>query len=196
MLGLPYLPMQDFADNPSSRIFWANIPIEKAHSYLLYRHDSDANRLLAQLKYNHRPDLGRWLGRMMARELRPKGFFTDVECIIAVPLHWRRHWSRGYNQSYELACGVAEVTGLPLLRRQVRRVRNNESQTRKSGEERIQNVQNLFIARPALPYRHVLLVDDVLTTGSTLTSCAKALLQANPDVRFSILTLARAFLIP
>lgn len=145
-----------------------------------------------KLKYLHRPDLGRWMGQTMARDLLPKGFFEDVEALMYVPLHWQRQWSRGYNQSRLVAFGIAEVTGLPVLKGAVWRLRNNESQTSKSSEERQKNVRDLFQAKPGIPFRHVLLIDDVLTTGATLSSCAEAISRQNPDMCFSILTWAKA----
>lgn len=192
LMMLPYIPIKDFYDNPTARLFWAKIPVERAHSYIRYHNEWDSHRLLMFLKYNHRPDIGRWMGRLMARDLHSMGFFEDMDCIAAVPLHWKRQMKRGYNQSIELARGVADITGLPLVRRQIVRLRNNSTQTRKSMEERIENVESLFHVKSRLPYHHILLIDDVLTTGATLTACAKAILQHNPEMKVSILTLAKA----
>ena len=91
-----------------------------------------------------------------------------------------------------LAKGISEVSTLPVVENCVRRICNNPTQTNRSASERIVNVEDVFSAMPNLPYHHVLLVDDVLTTGATLTSCAKAIQRQNPDVVFSILTLAKA----
>lgn len=192
LLELPYVACNDFYDNPVARLLWENVPLERAHSLFYYRHDSDSHLLLVRLKYEHRPELGRWAGRFMADTLLPCGFFDGVDAVVAVPLHWRRQWQRGYNQSLMLARGISEATGLPLLRGWVRRIRNNETQTHKMPAERIRNVENLFRSRPGMPCRHVLLVDDVLTTGATLTACARAMVAANPQLRISVLTLARA----
>lgn len=192
LLQLPYVGKEDFYDNPSSRLFWGRIPVERVYSFIRYRHDSESHNLLTSLKYRHRPDLGVWLGELIARELLPRDFFEDVDCIVAVPLHWRRHLHRGYNQSIELARGISKTTGIPLLRHVVERVRNNKSQTRMSTHERMQNTQHLFCSRSSLSGRHVLLVDDVLTTGATLLACAQAIMATSEDIRISILTLARA----
>ena len=192
LLSLDYLPEGDFYDNPSARLFWGKVAVERVHSYLLYRSSSAVSTLLMQLKYNHRPDLGLWLGRQMAHELQPRGFFEGIDGIVPVPLAWQRLLKRGYNQSLMLARGVSEVTGLPVVADMVRRKRNNPSQTRLSGEERIQNAQDLFVACKKERHHHVLLVDDVLTTSATLVSCAQAISMANAGMRFSILTLGRA----
>lgn len=192
LVGLPYLIEDDFSEGPLARLFWGKIPIAKAWCYIKYGQDSESQNLIHKLKYVHRPDLGVWLGRLMARELRSKGFFDGVDSIVAVPLHWRRQWKRGYNQSLQLALGVSAETGIPIIRRKVRRIRNNESQTHMTTPQRIENTQNLFRAHGNLGCKHVLLIDDVLTTGATLTACAQAIMATSPGIRFSVLTLARA----
>lgn len=190
LVAMPYMHIEDFRTNPVCRLFWGKFPIERAHCYLKFH--GEVRQMLHQLKYQHRMDVGREMGRIMASVLMPHGFFNGIDCIVPVPLHWIRHFRRGYNQSLELARGVAEVTGIPVLRCQVVRVRNNSSQTRMSATERIGNTQGLFRCRTVLPNRHVLIIDDVLTTGSTITACAQAILQKNPETKFSILTLAKA----
>lgn len=191
LMHLSYVDCNDFYDNPVSRLFWAKIPIEKATSHIFYDHYSDSHRLLVQLKYNHRPDIGLYMGRMMALNLEPKGFFQGIEAIVPVPLHWKRQLKRGYNQSRQLALGISAVTHIPVLRGLVVRIRNNESQTNKSFEDRFENVKNLFKAKHDASLHHILLIDDVLTTSATLLACASAIHQANPDIRMSILTLAK-----
>ncbi|MBQ9559629.1 MAG: ComF family protein [Bacteroidaceae bacterium] len=188
---LPYLLSEGWENNLSARLFWGQIPVERAYSHILYEPESDSHRLLMQMKYNHRPDLCRWVGHMLAENLQPGGFFEGIEAIVPVPLHWRRLWKRGYNQSFEMALGVSDLTRLPILKHAVKRVRNNVSQTHMSASERIRNVQGLFRALSGLPCHHILLVDDVLTTGATLSACARAISDANSQVRFSFLTLAR-----
>lgn len=182
----------DFYANEMAGLFWGKIPIERAFSYVQYSPEGLAHRVLMALKYGHWPDLGVFFGRMMARDLLPKGFFQDVDCIVPLPLHWKRHMARGYNQSAQLAKGIAEMTGLPIAKGYVRRVRNNETQTHKTAAERLKNVEGVFRLRRPIPYHHILLVDDVLTTSATLTSCAQAIHKQQPDVVFSVLTLARA----
>lgn len=186
---LPYTRWTDHVINPASQLLLAHLPLAKATSYLFYR--DAVHQLVHQLKYGHRPDIGYHMGRFMALELQPTGFFQGIEGIVPVPLHRWRHWQRGYNQSSQLARGIASVTRIPVLKRVVKRLRNNPSQTALDANERQENVANLFLARPT-PYRHVLLIDDVLTTGSTLCACGKAILRSNPTMQFSILTLAKA----
>lgn len=191
LLQLPYLSIQDYLDNDVSRVFWGKLPVEQCSSFIRYGADDEIHRLVHQLKYRHRPDLGRWLGRQMALKLQREGFFEGIECIIPVPLHWRRRLKRGYNQSEQLALGVSQITGLPVLTGYVRRVRNNKTQTHMSHSERIENVKDLFWVRRPIPYLHVLLVDDVITTGATMLSFAESIVASKPDVRISILSLAK-----
>jgi len=146
---------------------------------------------LEKLKYQHRPDIGTKLGRNIGQELKAKGFFSDIDAIVPVPLHWKRWITRGYNQSTQLANGISAVTGLPVEEHLVRRIRNNTTQTGMNSSQRQDNVENIFLSRETC-YHHLLLVDDVLTTGATLTSCAQSILRQNPKVRFSVLTLAKA----
>lgn len=191
LVTLPYSRERDFYDNYAARLFMGKIPIERVHGHLLYGEEKLSHPIINKLKYHHRPDLAVAMGRMMALAVQPQGFFDGVDCIVPVPLHWIRKLKRGYNQSEKLAEGVAEVTGLPIFRHHVVRMRNNPTQTHKTKQERIANTQNLFQARKTFTAHHILLIDDVMTTGSTLTSCAHAILQSSPDIRISILTLCK-----
>lgn len=189
---LPYTYITDFQDNPVFRLFERKFRLGRTHSYIRYQHDLNSHLLVTQLKYGHRPDLARFMGSRVAREILPYGFFTDIDGIVAVPLHWIRQWQRGYNQSAQIALGISDVTGIPVIKDAVKRTRNNESQTHKTSVKRAKNVENLFQSVSGIPCRHILLVDDVLTTGATLTSCAQAIAQRNPRITISILTLAKA----
>ncbi len=189
---MPYTHISDFKDNLVARMFFARLPIERAYSHLFYRRDEITHDLLMRLKYNHRPDIGWLMGRQIATALRRQGFFEGVDALVPVPLHWWRWLKRGYNQSAQLAKGISEATGIPVCNDVVWRTKNNASQTGKGdAATRLENVQGIFKAR-ATDARHIMLVDDVLTTGATTTACAEAILAENPDVRFSIITLTKA----
>jgi len=191
LITLPYTRIHDFYSNDVVNQFLARIPIERGYSYIWYRSGTDSHTLLEKLKYQHRPDIGTKLGRNIGQELKAKGFFSDIDAIVPVPLHWKRWITRGYNQSTQLANGISAVTGLPVEEHLVRRIRNNTTQTGMNSSQRQDNVENIFLSRETC-YHHLLLVDDVLTTGATLTSCAQSILRQNPKVRFSVLTLAKA----
>ena len=175
-------------DNPVERMFWGKIPLEHATSCFFYHKGSDFRRILHQLKYGGRKDLGEVMGRRIGYL---KNIIMDV--IVPVPLHPRKRKMRGYNQSECIARGVSAVTGIPMDTASVARMRHTETQTRKSSYERWENVDGIFCLRRADAFarKHVLIIDDVLTTGATTTACADALKEVE-GVRISVLTLAVA----
>jgi ComF family protein len=142
------------------------------------------------MKYYGRPDVARMMGATAARRFSENGFFYDIDAVVPVPLSRRRQWQRGYNQSTEIAHGVADVTGLPVLGHVLRRTTFHQSQTHLGAQDRRENVEGAFALRDAEAIRgkHLLIVDDVVTTGSTIMACGNELLRAE-GVRLSILSL-------
>lgn len=149
-------------------------------------------RLIHDFKYRGNWRLAREMGLWYGAELAECDWYRAVDVVVPVPLHWRKRLRRGYNQSEYLAEGIAAALGCEVDRRSVSRRRNNSSQTRHSHEERWENVAELFrVRRPErLRGRHILLVDDVLTTRATMVSCGEAILRAVPDCRISVAVLA------
>lgn len=186
------LPRTDFwlspLDNPLSRLFWGIIPVERVAAYCYYAPGSEMAQMVYDLKYHDRPDIGVALGRMMATELQPSGFFDTVDLLVPVPLAPRRQRQRGYNQSRQLTLGISEVTGVPVSDCAVCRTVFQGSQTELTRWDRQANVENVFSLRDAdsLRGRHVLLIDDIITTGATVCACARELLKVD-GVRVSIL---------
>ena len=180
-------------DNEMEKELWGKFPIERASAYLYYSKGGDVKKLLTDLKYRGNADLGCFLGRCMTREMLSSGFFQGVDGIIPVPLHPRKQKIRGYNQSIMLANGVSSVTNIPVWNDLLVRTQYTQTQTRKGSYERWLNVKDMFecTSPERLRGKHVLLVDDVFTTGATLVACADAFRQI-PDLRFSVLTLALA----
>ena len=176
-------------DNPMARLFWAIIPVERVAAYIYYSPGSEVAKAVYDLKYHDRPDIGETLGRMMAAELSPSGFFDGIDRLVPLPLAPKRERQRGYNQSRQLAVGVSEVTGLPVSDDIVCRTVFSGSQTQLSRRDRQANVANVFQLRDDadLRGRHVLLIDDVVTTGATVTACARELLKVD-GVRISVLS--------
>ena len=180
------------ADNPLAERLRNEFPVVQASAFLWFVAGSPWQRAIHGFKYYNRWRTARDLGAWYGGNLADSGLYGSVDCIVPVPLHTRRLLARGYNQAAYIAEGIASRMGVPVEDRAVSRLRNNPSQTTRSSAGRWENVRDLFaVARPgALAGRHVLLVDDVVTTGSTLLSCTEALLRAVPDCRVSIAALA------
>ena len=178
-------------DQEIEKRFWGKIPIERAMSYFHYTKGNSFDKILFEIKYHGRKDIGRIMGRHVARHLLPGGFFEGIELIVPIPLHPARLRKRGYNQSEWIAKGVSEVTQIPIDTTSVARIVHNTTQTRKSTWERWDAVQGIFSVNDAkkLEGKHILLIDDVLTTGVTVTSCATEIIKVR-GTRISVLTLA------
>lgn len=179
--------------SPLEQMFWGQIPIERA-SALFFFSGSNTRGVIHRLKYFNNPQVGEYLAEIMADEFRSSGFFNDIDAIVPIPLAMHRRAHRGYNQSAWIAKGISRQTGIPVISDAVKRIKDNKSQTHLSSEERWENVRGIFLLkRPELiAGKHILLVDDVITTGATTMSCAHALMEAGEGTRFSIAALAVA----
>lgn len=192
-----HLPRTDYAaspyDNEMARIFWGRIPVERCAAFIHFHYGSETARIIYGLKYFEHPEFGFLMGQMMARELGPSGFFEGVDLIVPIPLAKNRERQRGYNQSEEIAAGLSRGTRLPVAKHVLRRRKYRESQTMKDRWERNENVDDAFqlVCAGRIAHRHLLLVDDVVTTGATICACAKALAEAE-GVKMSVLSLAFA----
>ena len=150
--------------------------------------------LVHQFKYRHNGAMAFQLGKTAADEMKDSGFFNDIDCIIPVPLHWKRQLIRGYNQSEKIAQGIRSVTHTPVRTDALKRAVNNATQTHLRKDERERNVADIFEISPTAvfpPHSHVLILDDVLTTGATLNACMEAMSRI-PDIRISIFALCYA----
>ena len=173
------------------RGFWGKFDIVSATSYIYYRKESPYNRLLHRMKYDNRPEIGCRLAMMAAESIAKSGFFDGIDAIIPLPLSKKKKRERGYNQCDYIAEGLSQITGIPVIKDCVVRNKANESQTHKTREERWKNVEGIFsLAKPELiEGKHVLLIDDILTTGATLTNCAISIKQGC-NCKISVFTLA------
>lgn len=189
-VSLPFTKLQGKPGNVVERMFWGKIPIERATAWLCYHGGAESTRVITEFKYKNRPQYGALLGELMAYDLMDTDFFETIDLIIPVPLSKKKERSRGFNQSRELSKGISQVCGIPVVDGVIERVVSNPTQTRLSTEERKRNVEGIFrLMNPAMiANKHVLLVDDVLTSGSTLTSCAQELCKAE-NVRISVMSL-------
>lgn len=172
------------------KIFWGKIDIERATSFIYYHKGSPYNSIIHALKYKGRPWIGMYFARIAAAGLSEKGFFDNIDAIIPMPLSGKKKSKRGYNQCDYIAEGISHATGIPVLKGIVERSISNETQTDKNRDERWENVKGIFALRKPeqLEGKHILLVDDILTTGATLASCASTI-QADCNCKTSIFTL-------
>ena len=181
-----HLPRTNFhlkpLDNPMAQLFWVLSPVEKAAALFYYHPHAEMAQMVYRLKYNNRPDIGEDMGRVMASELQQSDFFSDIDVLLPVPLSSKRLRQRGYNQSEMLARGVSDKA---LCRKEF-----HQSQTKLTRWQRQENVADTFhlVDDSRLKGRHVLLIDDVCTTGATLIACANALKDVE-GIRISVLTL-------
>ena len=194
MVCSSHLPRTHFHENPRdnemAKRFWLLLPIEKAAALFFYYAHSKSTRIILEFKYNGKWNCAEDMGRITANEFKDSDFFEGIDVIVPMPITRKRKIERGYNQSYHIALGVSEITGLPIVDDAVERVSFAGSQTKKSSMERHENVKNVFKLKDGtkIKGKHVLIIDDVVTTGSTVISCAEELLKA--DVKaFSVLSI-------
>ena len=180
-------------DNPIEKRFWGKVPIFRGTAFFYFQKGSPFQKLLHALKYKGNKEIGEVLGRYAAADLLDSPDFRDVDVIIPVPLHPKKFKKRGYNQSEWIAKGMSEILNKPQDSTTLYRVRENTTQTKKTVFERYENTEGIFelLDKNTFSGKHVLLVDDVLTTGSTLEACIKALLKTD-TIKVSIFTLAVA----
>ncbi len=191
--AMPVTGFCDHPDNEAAMRLAGRIPYLHATAYAYFSPDGLLQHLLHLLKYGGRKDIGTFLGTQAGIALRGAACMEGVDCILPVPLHPKKEAARGYNQTALIAGGLGDTCSLPVLGRALQRRRATESQTSKSREERERNVAGAFICRAggALSGRHLLLVDDVLTTGATLEAASAPLLPI-PGLKLSILTIGVA----
>jgi len=190
------LPKTNFhldAGNPVVKHFWGRVRIEAAASYFLFTKGEKVQHLIHLLKYKKRKDIGVFIGDIYGYDLKKSETFASVDVIIPVPLHPDKLRRRGYNQSECFAEGLSHSLKVSFDTTTLKRNTATETQTRKHRYERFENVDKVFsVTDPGqVKGKHVLLVDDVITTGSTLVACAEALLE-QPGTRVSIATIAYA----
>ena len=190
-----HLPRTNFekdVNNPVAQLFWGRVNIEYATSYFFYNKGSRYQHILHQLKYQGKKEIGFEIGKIFGKEIMNSDF-SQIQLIVPIPLHPSRLRQRGYNQAEWIAMGIAEAMGKPLENKTVARVSASSTQTKKGRYDRWTNVEGIF--RTCLPEKlinkHILLVDDVVTTGATLEACASAILSLG-NTKVSVATLAVA----
>jgi len=194
---LSRLPKTGYAsihDNKVARLFWGRVDLAKATAVYFFEKDSRLQGLIHALKYMGQGKLGLYLGRLMAQELDRSHWLDDIDILVPVPLHSKKKRHRGFNQAEMIARGIAGFK-LPWEERALKRIRHSSSQTKKSRIQRWDNMNSIMAPGKSVKQivgRHVLLVDDIVTTGATLEACAHVLLEQGA-AKVSICTLACTF---
>lgn len=190
---LPLTNFNAYTNNPTEKSFWGRLPLLHATSLCYFSKGSLTRHLLHQLKYNGNKEVGYFLGRLMGTSLLESTRFNNIQALIPLPLHPSKEKKRGYNQAKLLCEGMAELMQLPILNNAIKRTSFTETQTLKNRHERWQNMEDRFqlLEGADIAEKHILLVDDVITTGATLEACGNELLKGN-GTKLSIATLAIA----
>ena len=188
---LPLTGFHKLDDNAVSRIFWGRVNITHAAAFCYFQKGGKVQHLIHLMKYKGRKEIGEYLGKIYGKQLRDVELYRDVDVIVPVPLHRRKQRKRGFNQSEYIARGLSVSMKLPIDTKSLVRVTHSESQTRKSRLKRWENVKEIFVVKEVktLQNKHVLLVDDVLTTGATIEACSRELLKIQ-GVSVSVVALA------
>lgn len=197
---LLHLPRTDlhtkYPNELTDRLFSLKAPIERGTALYHYVSGTPYVKLIHDTKYNRRPCIGRKLAEMHAREIKDAGFFEGIDVIIPIPLHFTKLWRRGYNQSEEIARGISNVTGIPVGDNLIA-VKRHSTQTHKNAtERRLNSIGSFKVIHPEeLDELHALIVDDVITTGSTILAGLEALHSASPTTRLSVYSLGLSKLV-
>lgn len=190
-IDLPFVDNGDFESNPLTQILEGRVPIENGASFLYYHPFGKVKQLMHQLKYKNNQEVGTFLGNWFAHSLLESKNFNTIDYIIPVPLHQKKLRKRGYNQLTKFGESLSRVLQIPFLKDVLIRTNDTKTQTGKKRLERFANIDTKFSLSKAetINNKHLLLIDDVITTGATLEACSKELLKAD-NVKISMATIA------
>jgi ComF family protein len=189
---LPVTSFHTFKSNPVEKLFWGRIKVENATAFLFYDKGSKYGHLLHQFKYKGHTEIGIMLGELFGNQLKETGF-NDIDLIVPIPLHPSKLRKRGFNQSEVIALGISKSLGKPVAGMALKRNIFTTTQTKKGRFERWKNVEGIFIVKnpELIQKKHILLIDDVITTGATLEAAGNAILNID-GTKLSVAALAVA----
>ncbi len=190
-ISLPETHFINSSPNTIEKIFWGRIPIEQAAALYYFNKHGIIQQLLLTLKYKNNTSSGFFLGKELGKALALSTRFKNIDAIIPLPLHPKKEYKRGYNQAMIIAQGIQEKWPIPILEKSVIRLIDTKTQTHETRINRWENMRNIFyISNPdSLQNKHILLIDDVITTGATLEACGSAILSI-PGTKLSIAAVA------
>lgn len=193
LIDLPKTNFSNDNENPVAKIFWGRAYIQFASSFLYFQKGSRVQKIMHSFKYKGQKEIGILLGQMFAEELKNIDIIKTIDYIVPVPLYWKKLKKRGYNQSEYFALGLSKILEIPVASNALIRIYDSDTQTRKSKYQRWENVSNIFVLENPAKFfsKHVLIVDDVITTGATLEACANEFLKYKEN-KVSIATIAMA----
>lgn len=190
---LPKTGYESHSDNPLAQNFWGQVDFHAVTAEFFFSKTGKIQNLIHKLKYQGSRESGIFLGQQLGASLKKAPLFQGIDYIIPIPLHPKKEYQRGYNQSFIISQGVEKETNIPIVNDCLYRKIYTSTQTKKSREERLENVRDIFEIKnqEKLIGKHILLIDDVLTTGATLMAAGKTLLKI-PDIKISVATAACA----
>ena len=191
LIELPYTGFHQMQNNRVEKLFWGRVSLQKAFSVFYYIPDTPLQRIVHHIKYKNGFDLGIYMGEIMGTSVAESTLFQTIDLCIPMPLHPKKEFARGYNQATALCKGIESITRIPYADSILYRTENSSTQTKKTRIERWENVAELFELRnpSAIDGKHILLVDDVITTGASMEACANVLIK-NKAASVSVCSLA------
>ncbi len=192
-LHMPETNFHSDPENPVARVFWGRVQLEAATALYFYKKGGAVQKLIHQLKYQGHQEIGIYLGNLLGSEMKHQGRYQTADCIVPIPLHRRKKKKRGFNQAELIGRGISQAMGIPVDTASVIRRTPTDTQTKKARYTRWENVSEIFeVADPsALEGNHIVVVDDVITTGATMEACLQAL-SSVPGITLSVATVAFA----
>ena len=174
------------------QLFWGRVPVYSTYAYLFFEKGKSTQPILHALKYKNKPEIGLEMGELIGENLKRMSSFSQIQALIPVPIHAKKEFIRGYNQSEKIATGIGNALNIPVVLDFMDQTKGTDSQTKKGRFLRWDNVENKFkaSAKASALYSHIAIVDDVITTGATLEAIIRKILEKNPEIQISIISLA------
>lgn len=188
---LQYTYFERFIEpSPLDQLFWGRVKINATYAYVYFEKGKNVQPILHALKYKNKPEIGEKLGVLIGEKIKDLPSFQNIDALIPVPIHPKKKFTRGYNQSEKIADGISSILKIPVIPDFIESLKQTPSQTNKNRFKRWDNVATKFSIKNDIKLNHIAIVDDVITTGATLEAIIKVILENNPEIRISIMSLA------